>query len=127
MKENNWFVFAEEDERMAEHALEEKIYNQACFHSQQAVEKILKGFLRAKGKAFPKTHSLPEVLSICEKIDPQFAELEDNCLVLDRYYIVTRYPDALPGTLPEGLPDEGQAEEALSILRRVSKFVKGKL
>ena len=44
-KANNWFLFAEEDLLMAEIALENEIYNQVCFHSQQGVEKILKGFL----------------------------------------------------------------------------------
>jgi len=30
-------------------------------------------------------------------------ELNDALRLLDRFYIPTRYPDALPGTLPEGL------------------------
>ena len=36
-----WLAFAQEDMRMAELALKEGIYNQACFHSQQCVEKAL--------------------------------------------------------------------------------------
>jgi len=36
---NKWIVFAQEDLKMAELALKEEIYNQACFHSQQCVEK----------------------------------------------------------------------------------------
>lgn len=127
MKKNNWFIFAQEDERIAKSALREKIYNQVCFHSQQGVEKILKGFLRVKKKTFPKTHSLVEVLGLCEKIDSGFARLQKCCLILDKYYIVTRYPDALPGTLAEGLPGRKQAEEAISILCKIRKFVEAKL
>ena len=43
------------------------------------------------------------------------AELRDDLVELDNYYIPTRYPDALPGTLPEGLPGESEAEEALRL------------
>lgn len=45
---NNWFLFAEEDLKLAEYFLSGKIYNQVCFHSQQGVEKMLKGFFAGK-------------------------------------------------------------------------------
>lgn len=32
-----------------------------------------------------------------------FDEIKEKLLLLDRFYIPTRYPDALPGMLPEGL------------------------
>jgi HEPN domain-containing protein len=32
---------------------------------------------------------------------------------LDRFYIPTRYPDALPGAIEEGMPTQSDAEEAL--------------
>lgn len=34
---------------------------------------------------------------------------------MDQFYIPTRYPDALAGSLPEGLPDKGDARKALDI------------
>ncbi len=43
--------------------------------------------------------------------------------LLDRFYILTRYPDALPGSLPEGLPDASDAQEALSVARQVFEMV----
>ena len=111
MKEqNNWFYFAEEDIKMAESAFKERIFNQTCFHSQQAVEKMLKGFLKAKGIIVPRTHFIVELLKICIKIDKNFQDLRDKCAILDDYYIPTRYPDAIPGVLPEGLPDEKDAK-----------------
>ena len=42
---NNWFEFAREDLQMARLAIREGLYNQVCFHAQQAVEKMLKGLL----------------------------------------------------------------------------------
>jgi HEPN domain-containing protein len=42
MKNNNWLEFAQQDLRMAQIAFSEQIYNQACFHCQQAAEKFLR-------------------------------------------------------------------------------------
>ncbi len=104
-----------------------KIYNQTCFHSQQGVEKTLKGFLRAHDGSVPRTHFLDDLLNLCIEIDGNFSKLKEKCLKLDKYYIPTRYPDALPGTLPEGLPEEKDAQEALSFLQEIMKFVRGRL
>lgn len=128
MKEiNNWFEFAREDFRLVKIALKEKIYNQVCFHSQQAAEKTLKGFLKNKSKNVPKTHFLDELLNLCIKIDNDFQALKEGCSILDDYYIPTRYPDALPGIFPEGLPQQKDAQEALSILKKIMEFVNKKL
>jgi len=40
---SNWLMFAREDLRVAELAMQDRLYNQVCFHSQQCVEKSLKG------------------------------------------------------------------------------------
>lgn len=127
MKEiNNWFKFAFEDLKMAESALEQKIYNQVCFHSQQGVEKMLKGFLRKKRQFIPKIHFLDELLKLCINSDSDFKKLKEKCSVLDDYYIPTRYPEALPGMLPKGFPSEKDALQALSFLKEIMKFVKEK-
>ena len=41
----------------------------------------------------------------------------------ERFYIPTRYPDALPGALPEGLPGREDAEEALATARQVLALI----
>lgn len=119
MKEEvkNWIDYAYEDLRMAELAFKEKIYNQVCFHSQQCVEKILKAFIEFKGKIHPQTHKLTDILSSIPQ-NP-FEDLRDGILLLDRFYIPTRYPDALPGSLKEGLPKEGDAEEAIGVANAI--------
>ena len=47
---NRWLVFAQQDLQMAELAYQEGIYNQVCFHSQQCIEKCLKGILANQEK-----------------------------------------------------------------------------
>lgn len=118
-----WLKFAQEDLTVARLSLEKKVYNQACFHSHQGVEKILKGYLLAKGEDVPRTHSITALLKLCAKIDSVFNELPKDARNLDDYYIPTRYPDALPGTLPEGLPGQDDAEKAISILEKIMKFI----
>lgn len=114
---NRWLTFAREDLQVAEVVLAEGIYNQVCFHAQQCVEKALKAALLRQGHVPPRTHSITDLLSLF----PQdwLADLRDDLGGLDDFYIPTRYPDALPGTLPEGLPGEIEAEEALTLARAV--------
>ncbi|MFH1318346.1 MAG: HEPN domain-containing protein, partial [Candidatus Omnitrophota bacterium] len=40
-----WLIFADEDLRVAKIVFKEGIYNQVCFHSQQATEKSLKALI----------------------------------------------------------------------------------
>jgi len=112
-----WLDFAYEDLRMAELALKEKIYNQVCFHAEQCVEKVLKSFIINSGRIHPPSHKLADLTNyLGESI---FDDLKKDIISLDRFYIPTRYPDALPGSLPEGLPGESEAEEALKTAKAV--------
>ncbi len=118
---NRWIYFAHEDLQMAELALKEKLYNQACFHSQQCVEKLLKGLIQFKGNVHPQTHRLTDLLFSLP--DETLGALRNEIMLLDRFYIPTRYPDALPGSLPEGLPSKKDAEESIAVAGRVDKIV----
>ena len=119
-----WLAFAQEDMRMAELALKEGIYNQACFHSQQCVEKALKGALtHRQGGTLPRTHSIADLLRLLP--EGWLSEVRADLIeTMDDYYIPTRYPDALPGTLPEGLPGKSEAAEAIVLTRKVLEEVK---
>lgn len=118
----NWIEFADEDLKMAELALKEKIYNQVCFHSQQCVEKVIKGIIIHRGHIYPKSHKLADLINYLS--DDIFDDLKDEIISLDRFYIPTRYPDALPGSLPDGLPTAKDAEESIKIAREVFEKVK---
>lgn len=115
-----WIYFAREDLQMADLALEAGIYNQACFHTQQCVEKAIKGLLLFQGTTLPRTHLLGDLLNLLHP-DPFAGSLDIQ--LLDRFYIPTRYPDALPGSLPEGLPTREDVMEALAVARRVLQAV----
>ena len=114
-----WLTFAEQDLRMAELALGAAIFNQTCFHAQQCAEKCLKACLTAGGELLPRTHLIADLLQqLPATARHTVASLEQELLALDQFYIPTRYPDALPGSLPEGLPQHPHGTMALATARR---------
>jgi HEPN domain-containing protein len=122
-----WLRLAQDDLASAKALLEEKIYSQVCFHSQQAAEKMLKAFLKSQGATPPKIHNLLELLQMCMEKDDDFIALEPGCEYLSRFYIVTRYPEALPGSLAQGLPDLKEAKKALECAKEIVAFTTKKL
>lgn len=108
-----WLDFAMQDLRGAELMLREGMYNLACFHTQQCVEKALKGMLANQNKTPPRIHATGELLTFFpESLMP---DLRLGLAGLDNYYIPKRYPDALPGILPDGLPGKVEAKEAVTL------------
>ena len=59
-------------------------YNIICFHTTQAVEKILKGFLINNGKIPDRIHDLDVLLKTAIEIDNSFSEIIDYCLILNK-------------------------------------------
>jgi len=116
-----WLVFARQDLRMAELAFAEGIFNQVCFHAQQCVEKAIKGWLEGQGQIPPRTHRMADLLPL---LPPDLmGDLNGPLRLLDRFYIPTRYPDALPGMLPAGMPGQRDAQESLDLARRALERV----
>jgi HEPN domain-containing protein len=89
----------------------------ACFHSQQAAEKSLKGFLAFRQKPSRKIHELDKLLEECLKIDSKFTDLRDDAIFLTQFYTDTRYV--------ADLPDLSQtiAYRALAAAKHVRGFV----
>lgn len=93
-----------------------------CFHAQQAVEKYFKGYLVSK-KVNPRgIHHLEELAKDCANFDKGFLELLDECLILTRYYIETRYPPLVPLEYTRE-----EADKALKIAEGIIAFVKANL
>lgn len=51
------------------------------------------------------------------------AHIKHDLSILDDYYIPVRYPDALPGGLPDGPPGQHEASEALVVAQDVMQAV----
>jgi HEPN domain-containing protein len=116
-----WLYFARDDLEAAKALLQGALYNQACFHAQQCAEKALKALIAERDKSPPRTHAITDLLGV---VPPDvFESLQEQLTSLDVYYIPTRYPDALPGSLPDGLPGREDAVEAVRLAEGVLQKV----
>jgi HEPN domain-containing protein len=117
-----WLLFADEDLRIAKLALREKIYNQACFHSQQCAEKTLKALIENKTKV-PKVHSLFELLEVCKEQGYKLEKLRTSLEFLDKFYTSARYPFVIR-TVRTGRIRKKDAEKALRTAEKIFQFGK---
>ncbi|TCJ78407.1 UNVERIFIED_ORG: HEPN domain-containing protein [Bacillus cereus] len=66
-----------------------------CYHSQQCVEKLLKGFLALNGRPVPKTHNLLMLHKSCCKLDDKFSLILEQCVQLNGYATDIRYRNVM--------------------------------
>jgi HEPN domain-containing protein len=122
-----WLARAEEDLSFAQLGFREKYFSQVCFLSQQVVEKALKAFLLAKARSFPRIHRVVELVKLCSELASDLEALKNELKLLDEFYIPTRYPDAIPGGLAEGLPSAEDAKVALETAAKVLELVRNRV
>ncbi|GAB6058802.1 HEPN domain-containing protein [Desulfonatronum parangueonense] len=114
-KSRKWITFAEEDLRLAEHALQLSSscpYRLIAYHAQQCAEKCIKAYLVFHNIDFPYTHNIRKLLQLCgEDIFSVLHEAEQ----LTPFAVTTRYP---------GIDDEVTKSEALFALELAKKVRK---
>ena len=124
---DEWMDFALLDLRRGEILFRENDFSIACYFSQQAAEKALKSFLVDNNVSYPRTHDLVKVNYLCRKIDDNFSDLKSRVVLLNQFYMPTRYPDAPAGMAPEGTPSKETAREALDYAHDVVEFCSEKI
>lgn len=84
---NAWLKKAENDLRTAEYimTMDDPPYDTVCFHAQQCAEKYIKGFLTFHEIDFPKTHSIEDLVLLCEDIAPSLESELGDVEVLSSY------------------------------------------
>ncbi|ATW28164.1 HEPN domain-containing protein [Candidatus Formimonas warabiya] len=89
-----------------------------AFHSQQAIEKSLKGFLLKHTGQVAEGHSLIYLCKEATNYNIEFKKSLKNCAFVNQYYIETRYP----ADNPLNVPNE-EAEECITIAEDIYKLV----
>ncbi len=108
--------------------LELGFWAEACFHSEQTAQLGLKAFLFFKGRRYVNIHSVRALALECGKEDSDFLSFEDYGLFLDRYYLTTRYPDALPApAIPFQSFSEKEARQAVGYASEIVESIKNKI
>ena len=87
-----WLKNAISDLRLSRIELPEGVmYEQLCFHAQQAAEKSIKALLLYLDIKFTLTHSIQLLISL---LPPEFQSLSviKEAVILTPYAVLTRYP-----------------------------------
>ncbi|MHA2495903.1 MAG: HEPN domain-containing protein [Candidatus Hodarchaeales archaeon] len=124
-----WLLHAQDEFADADELRKRDRFYIALFHFQQAAEKALKAFLYFHLKSIEifYTHSIADLIELAIEVDPIFEEIKD-AKKLDRYYIPTRYPNGLPGSVPSRFFDDPkEAKEAMLLAKQTIELAEQKL
>jgi len=102
-------------------------HNTACFMAHQAAVKALTGYLYAEGAEAVWGNSVADLCEDAKAIDPSFDVIKTVAMLLDKHYLATRYPSALPGGVPAEAYDADDSARALEIAGDVDRFVRERL
>ena len=69
-----------------------RVYDAACFHCQQAVEKYFKARLVEAALPFPRTHDLAVLPALLLPVEPLWKAYEPAAKALTAYAVSFRYP-----------------------------------
>ncbi len=114
-----WLAQARHDVDAAALKAREGYTDVACFLAQQAAEKALKDYLYSQRERAVVGHATYLLLKRCQHSHASFEALQDLCRRLDRYYMPTRYPNGLPGSIPHEVYTRDQAQEAIAGDRKI--------
>ena len=118
-----WFQQAEHDLANARSTFDIGVYDVSVFLCQQAVEKALKALMvRQTGSPPQRTHSIQQLAGAVGL----GSKIPSESLVLDDYYVASRYPDATIG-LPYEMIGTNEAEEAIRVASDSMEMIRKEL
>ena len=124
---SRWLEQPREDLKWAELLVREGGFHVACFLAQQVAEKALKAFLYAAGDSVVLGHSVERLSLAAAERDAAFRDHAAVWAILDGYYVPTRYPNSLPGSIPAHVYSRAVAQEAVALVREVVAFVAARM
>ena len=115
-----WLNTADDDYETASILCTNKKFAQCCFHCQQSAEKAVKA-VYYNADEDPWGHSIFKLITEIsnEAAHAHFNKLTDTAKRLDQYYIPTRYPNGLPGTIPSETYGTQDAKDALDAAGKI--------
>ncbi len=88
----------------------------ACFHAQQAAEKLLKAYLIAFGMPVPMIRNLEKLVELCEQREASFQSMKTLGQALTPYAVQLRYDE-------DFWPAEQEATNAVQSAQALRAFV----
>ena len=92
-----WFEYAQNDFEAATILSNQSKpkFEIVCYHCQQCVEKMLKGFIALRGGKLQKLHDLVVLCEYCSTYDSTFENILTKCSDLTIFSSEVRYPNVL--------------------------------
>ena len=123
-----WLAEATHSLEVTRLMFDNSLWSDVCFKSGQTSQLALKAYLYGAGKRSIYIHSIGELLSECGKEDEDFNGLHGRGVTLDKYYLSSRYPDALP---PPAIPFESftvdEARQAIDTATEIVAMVRARI
>ncbi|MEM4245662.1 MAG: HEPN domain-containing protein [Candidatus Bathyarchaeia archaeon] len=118
----DWLNQAYRDIKQAEASFRDGFYEWACFASQQAAEKAVKGLIQGfGGEAWG--HSVAALIdALPERV--RSPRLRDKALELDQAYITSRYPNAHPAEYPGRVFTAKMAKRLINYSKEIVRYCK---
>lgn len=125
-RSRDWLEQARRDLENARWNIQGAYYEWACFASQQAAEKALKGVFQRLG-ATAWGHSVAMLLAGLQEHLKVPEEVLTCGRKLDRFYVPARYPNGWEAGSPKDYYAREDAEDAVSCGEQVLRFCEGVL
>ena len=118
----DWYTKAKTDLRGAQILFDAEADNSlVAFHCQQAIEKILKGYILKHTHELLDGHSLVFLIRRASRFDEDMRKFTKDCAFVNQFYIETRYPADIPDEV-----DEYEVRECLTTAIEVIEYIDNK-
>ena len=114
-----WLERATEDAAVATLLVQEEYALPAAFHTQQALEKLLKALLVAAGQDIRRTHDLDALATQARQFWPTVIHIPFPLVNINHWYLPSRYPDT-----EEALPSLTEIADALQEITALLATIK---
>jgi HEPN domain-containing protein len=123
----DWLRQADADLKHAENALDSADYEWSCFAAQQAAEKALKALYYSLGKE-AWGHTVSALLgSLPSELCDSAEDLSDCAKLLDKHYILTRYPNGFDSGAPTDFYTKAEGKTAIACGKQIVEFCRNKV
>lgn len=122
----DWLKQARRDLEHAREDQKSKFYEWACFSAQQAAEKAVKGLFQSI-HAVAWGHSISALINEIKKQLPEIENLLVPAKNLDKFYILSRYPNGFDTGSPEDYYTNEDAQEAIRDAERIITFCESRI
>lgn len=123
-----WLAQAEHSLAVGQSLLDLGHWSNVCFQAEQTAQLALKAFLYLRRRRRITMHSVRQLALECAGEDEAFSAFVGSGGILDRYYLSTRYPDAVAeGAVPFETFSQEEASRALESARVMVDAVRSKV